>query len=253
MDSLHEAFNYLKKIKYEIKNINRFFIDASFCKYIKEYADDSYNQKLYMPSKNHFYRARLYLESDQYEKYHNPSAECFAGYDEINSFVNLRNSIEGRGNPLFIPYLYISTTIDGAVVETRPCANTMVSVAQIDLLEPLRILNFGKTSVVMNGALDIDNGMFKADLLMYINDEFSKPNYQEGGYLLTQYICEYAKNLGFDGVRYHSAFSDPVKAYKGKNAPYANLVIFNYHKCKAVNSRLYYVSRMVPKIKAISK
>lgn len=247
MESFEKAFDYLERIKYEIKFKNRFFIDSSFCDYIKEYAQDEFNKKLFIPNQDYFYRARLYIENDQYQKSRNPPPGPFIGYDEENSFVNLRVPAEGRGNPIFIPYLYVSTMIEGAIIETRPCANTLVSVAQIDLLEPLKILDFAHTSGTGDSA-------FKAELFMYINNEFNSPNYQPAsGYLLTQYICEYAKKLGFDGVRYYSAFSDPVRAYLDTNKPYDNLVIFNYHKCKAINSKLYLVSKVIPQISEISK
>lgn len=187
---MSSAFDYLEKIKSEIKYKNRFFIDSSFCEYIKEYAEK--NQTLIEPSNHHFFRARLYLEDDQYEKYNNPSNMRFAGYDEKNSFVNLTNPVEGRGNPRFIPYLYVSTTVDGAIVESRPCANTLVSVAKIEIKEPLRILDFAKIHTVADGnRTNEQNSLNKAELFSYFNDEFCKPNYEHsGGYLLTQYICE---------------------------------------------------------------
>ena len=56
------------------------------------------------------------------------------------------------------------------------------------------------------------------------------------------------KRKGYDGVMYASAFSR--SSYLGEGS-YKNIAVFNYNKCRAVNSKLYMVDRMIPKCHAI--
>lgn len=58
---------------------------------------------------------------------------------------------------------------------------------------------------------------------------------------MLQYISEYIKLKGFDGVMYTSAFSrnilPQIKSYK-------NIAIFNYSNCEAINSKLYMIDKV---------
>ncbi|HOA81275.1 MAG TPA: RES family NAD+ phosphorylase [Defluviitaleaceae bacterium] len=227
-----KVYDLLQRTKKELMYENRFHMNDEF----KKYLDRFIKQKTYMTTIEEgeiLFRARLYLEDDQYEKYRNPPKTTFQGYDKENSFVNSSGNVkEGRINPIFIPYLYVSTTIEGAMVEVRPYADTLISVAEIKVLKDLNIIDFSKNLGLSSGI----NGEFESALFLYINREFSKPCYKDGDYLLLQYISEYIKLKGFDGVMYTSAFSrnilPQIKSYK-------NIAIFNYSNCEAINSKLY--------------
>ncbi|MBP0723929.1 RES family NAD+ phosphorylase [Bacillus sp. RG28] len=62
--------------------------------------------------------------------------------------------------------------------------------------------------------------------------DFSIPsNSNKKDYLPTQYIAEYIKLLGFEGIRFNSSL------YNIGN----NLTIFNYQSCEPISSKIYEV------------
>ena len=66
---------------------------------------------------------------------------------------------------------------------------------------------------------------------------FSKPYGKDGDYLICQYVSEYIKNIGYDGIRF---FSSRV-LQKFCDDCFVNYTIFNYNKCKPISSDLLYV------------
>jgi hypothetical protein len=80
--------------------------------------------------------------------------------------------------------------------------------------------------------------------LMYaIMSEFSKPNKGDAkGYIPTQYIAEYLRFLGYEGIRFNSSL------YKSGY----NLTIFNLDKCKPINSKLYKTDEIFFKTKCMA-
>ena len=77
---------------------------------------------------------------------------------------------------------------------------------------------------------------------------FSKPVTSDDDildYIPTQYIAEYAKYLGYDGIAFRSSLTPELKeqdiAAHSELDRY-NVVIFNYHKCKAVHSNVVNVT-----------
>jgi hypothetical protein len=236
------AYEYIQSVIKDVNEhcgMNKW---AHFEKYLDEFASSSQAQEEYLPEDKVFYRARLYLEEDRYKIWETPKPGRFKGYDRKNSFVNLSAPAEGRGNTKGVPYLYVSTSVEGAIAEVRPCAQTLVSVAKIKLIKPILIVDFDLLGVVSKNA---DDGAFECELFRSIIDEFSQPVYNGklGSYKFTQCICEYICHQGFDGVKYNSALSDPCR--RGRNARYSNLVIFNYEKCQAVSSKLYKIDKVI--------
>lgn len=95
-----------------------------------------------------------------------------------------------RANPKYIRYLYAASDKYTALLEARSNINSIVSVVDIELLEPLRILNIKwvGTDVTMN------DGLFT--LLYILSDVFSTPVSDElKDYLLSQVLSEFIKCL----------------------------------------------------------
>jgi len=223
---------YIDKILNGLKSENRFFVENEFNLLLDKICD-THIQTI---SKDAIlYRARIYAESDVCDKYNNPGKykdERFFGFDEENSFVNKNRSAipDGRLNPSGIPYLYASFDIDTAIKEVKPYANTAVSVAEIQLLEDIEIVNLCR-----------NDGVAKSDwvskFIMMLCYKFSNPVYEKGDYLLSQYVSEYIKNKPYDGIAFLSSFTNYTEyaiSKKGKN-----ITVFNYDKCKAISSTLY--------------
>lgn len=65
-------------------------------------------------------------------------------------------------------------------------------------------------------------------------------------YIPTQYVAEYAKHLGYDGIIFRSSLApelDVHTASSHKDFDRYNIVVFNYEKCSAIKSNVVEVNR----------
>lgn len=70
--------------------------------------------------------------------------------------------------------------------------------------------------------------------LLKLEEELSKPLRKQDvnlDYLPTQYLCEFIKSLGFDGVEYRSAMAEG--GY--------NIAVFNDNNLECISARFYEV------------
>lgn len=125
----------------------------------------------------------------------------FWGYNAKNSDappVNVPS--EGRANPCNISYLYIADDVKTSIFEVRPHVNQNISVAEIRVDKNLEIYDFCSEK----GTEDISEYF----MLQKMSELFSDTKQQAGGdYYATQYISEYIKKMGYDGIRYKSALN----------------------------------------------
>lgn len=242
-----KAIDLWDDFKEELIYRNRFIVNHEVMGYIKHFAE--INKKC-IEKDTILYRARMYSEG-KYKRFnynykgvslnnlasaiaHNPN---FWGYDEIDSFVPPNNDViaEGRANPSFIKYLYSAEEPYTAMAEIRPYLKSKVSVAEIKVDEQLNIADLSNGAI---GGFD----EFETFLIFLIEDEFSTPsNYDKKSYIATQFISEYIKTLGYDGIRFSSSL------YKRGN----NVTIFKYNKCHAIGSKLYEISDICIESKGI--
>lgn len=182
-----------------------------------------------------YFRARIYDKLFTEERGAWDEADTFKGYDKDNSFVNTNFDLvsDGRCNPRWIPYLYVSESVKCCIQEVRPTIGSYVSVASIKVNRALKVLDLstGTMALMKNDYDDIVEGIPNGCLCQHLNSMFSTPYKFESDYLVTQYLSEKIKNSGYDGVMYESS------VYNGKDN--INLVIFNYSKCEAIDSKLY--------------
>lgn len=162
----------------------------------------------------------------------------FWGYNASNSFIPIDNDLinDGRANPPFIKYLYTAEDPYTAMVEVRPYLDSKVSIAEIEVKEPLKIADFSYSSFSKFDG-------FEQYLVFVIMSEFSEPsNSDKKSYIPTQYIAEFIKTLDFDGIRFNSSLHEFGK----------NVTIFNYSKCEPVGSKLYKIQDICFEAKCIS-
>lgn len=148
----------------------------------------------------------------------------FWGFDKEKSYVpkNKKSINDGRVNPKCISYLYTAFEEYTAMVEVRPYLKSYVSIAVIKPFEDLRIADFSLSSLGKGDELSLV-------IQFLVMDAFSKPvNNNVIEYIPTQYISEYIKSLGFDGIKFNSSLN------KGGN----NLTVFYPEKCEAISSKL---------------
>ena len=121
--------------------------------------------------------------------------------------------------------LYIAEDIYTSIAEVRPGKRQNISVAQVELLEDIKVLEFKYDETPRNEEIDI--------IYQQIAFSFYYPvNENKKDYLITQYVCEKLRELGYDGLKYSSSLSESG----------SNIVIFNSKdKAKANNSKLYQV------------
>ena len=124
----------------------------------------------------------------------------------------------GRANPPGIPYLYIGSRPDTAVAEVRPHTGETACVADftiagglaaVDLRDPRQLVS----PFVLADAAAI--GQLRADLpfLERLGEELTRPVLPRGAaidYVPSQYLCEFIKKSGYDGVVYRSSVSEGI-------------------------------------------
>lgn len=204
----------------EIKTVNRFHfnnvldlekLESIFKKYKKEIIRGK-----------SFYRSRISKGPVAYSKTEmkNPPVEL---------------STNGRANPNGISYLYLSDTEKTTLYEIRASLYDYVSVAKFRLKEDIQIINLSFLSIDIFAYADedmLEDILIYKDFIIKLEDALSKPHRRHDSdldYLPTQYISEFIKSMGFDGIEYKSSlYPDGY-----------NLAIFNPEKFECKKVELY--------------
>lgn len=228
-----------KDFENQILHNNRYFIQHPVLDMIKNYVDSN---KYTINKGEIFYRARIIDEAAlgqdmmylyyggktdenilEFKNFHSVENK-FRGLTKDGCFVPPDNNKikEGRANPKFIKYLYLSEKPATAIFEVRPLLTDRINIAEIIVNEPLEVASIGID-------LNIKNGTHEEYVLLHIQSAFSKPTYNPDDYIRTQIIAEYIKTLGFDGIRFNSSL------HRGG----VNLTIYNYEKCEPISSQDY--------------
>lgn len=203
---------------------NRWFLDMSL-------DTDRLRQLLYhLPAvalPRTWYRARMRAGDENY------------GIDKMGAPPK-RLASHGRANPAGIPYLYLASKPETATAEVRPHTGEFACVADftvpeiqaVDLRNPRRLVS----PFILDDAAAV--GQLRADLpfLERLGDELTRPVLPSGAaidYIPSQYLCEFIKKNGFDGVVYRSSVSDGI-----------NLALFDPGKAKVGSVSLYQVAKV---------
>ena len=226
---------YFEEVERVLAEERRFLADLNLLKLLHWYSSQHEIQTfVHWPVRRGFRlkRARIYdILKDKEEK-----TPEFRGYGPEGSFVPPKNATvsAGRANPSGIIYLYSASDVQTAIAEVNPSAKDEVSVAEIEVKDDLKMLNFANLSASTVGRDNLSLA-WKRDIPLELTRVFSMPQQHSDGYFLCQYISEYIKVLGYDGIRFASS---KVKTLWDKQAG-INYTIFNYRKCRAISSELY--------------
>ena len=129
-----------------------------------------------------------------------------------------RNASHGRANPAGIPYLYLGSTPDTAIAEIRPHTGETACVADfttppdlklVDLRSPRRMVS----PFELEDAEQILRLRSAVPFLERLGEELTRPVLPELAaihYTPSQYLCEFIKKCGYDGVIYRSSVSDGI-------------------------------------------
>ncbi len=121
----------------------------------------------------------------------------------------------GRANPAGIPYLYVASDINTAISELRPHIGESISVAYIDFLEVLHLIDLRNPKAFLSPFVDdieeASNFILTVKLMALLGEELSRPVSRHASaydYAPSQFLCEFIKTKGYDGVVYKSSVSD---------------------------------------------
>ena len=221
---ISEGLAQWDKLRDEMMHANRWFLDVAIdLNRLRQLLD-----MLLAPAlPKQWYRARIRTEDKIFT------------IDEMGAPPKRRSS-HGRANPAGIPYLYLGSLPETAVAEIRPHTGELACVADfiipdikvVDLRNPRKLVS----PFILADASEI--GQLRADLpfLERLGEELTRPVQPAGAaidYIPSQYLCEFIKKSGFDGVIYRSSVSDGI-----------NLALFNPKQAVGRNVRLYHVAKV---------
>lgn len=152
-----------------------------------------------------------------------------------------RLASHGRANPPGIPYLYVGSKPRTAAAEVRPHTGEIACVAEFTIEPPLKAVDLRNPRKLVSPFLLGDAGaigQLRADIpfLERLGEELTRPVLPQGAaidYVPSQYLCEFIKKSGYDGVVYRSSVSDGM-----------NLALFDPAKAIGGNVSLYKISRV---------
>lgn len=254
-EEFEKAYELWESFTEELLYKNRFLVKHEVLNHLEQIANKS---QIIVEAGTTLYRARIYNGDESFLYYLNKLTSVddisqklmwvkhlserqnsgFWGYNSEDSFIPPSNDFvtDGRVNPVFIKYLYTAEDPYTALVEVRPYLKSKVSVAEIQVNESLKIADFSYDSI---GNVE----GFERKLIFMIMHDFSMPsNSDQKKYIPTQYVTEFFKSLGFEGIKFNSSLHG-----RGRN-----ITIFNYEKCKPVASKLYEVEDICFEAKAIA-
>lgn len=220
---------FIKEIKYNNRNPN----DNRVLQFLNELHT---NPERSLSPGHKLYRCRIVNKDSELG-----SEENFWGYNLKNSFVPpYEKTSDMRANYKYIPYLYCANHPYTSIVEVRPRLGSRVSIATLQVKEKITLLDF--TLHKLSNKISES----KINLFTDLSYLFSKPIEFEDDtldYIPTQYIAEYAKNLGYDGITFESSLTPELSDIDGSSidTDRYNVVVFNYEKCIPVRSNLFEV------------
>ena len=118
----------------------------------------------------------------------------------------------GRANPIGISYLYLASNIETAISEVRPSVNETVTIGKHRLKNAVRLIDLRNISPFQFQEDEDYQELLKHTLfLRKLGEDLTHPINPKDAvldYLPTQFLCEFIKSTGWDGVLYKSYLGD---------------------------------------------
>lgn len=152
-----------------------------------------------------------------------------------------KSASHGRANPAGIPYLYLGSDVETAISEIRPHTGQQVSVADFTTTNDLKLIDLRNPRKTFS-PFPIDDGdglgQLRSDVtfLERLGEELTRPVLPHAAaidYIPSQYLCEFIKNCGYDGVIYKSSVGSGM-----------NLALFKTEKATIGAIKQYEVTRV---------
>lgn len=151
---------------------------------------------------------------------------------------------DGRINPRGISYLYLSNNIETAILEVKPWLRQDISVGYFEVKTELKCVDASRDKkgtffYLGKGKPKLTPEEKEEYVWSGINDSFSTPVRSEDesiNYIPTQYLSEFFKTNGYDGIIYKSALTE--KGY--------NIVLFNPENALLKGARVFQIKSIKP-------
>lgn len=212
-----------------LRNENRFhskYINLEILRHALE------ETQIFIPRGTKLYRARVSDKKGYARK------EMWAPPDDVAS--------PGRANSKGQSCLYLCSHKKTTVKEIRAHAFDYVTIATFQLKKNINVLDL--SSIVHNSPFYAKTNkieyLLNKNTLSQIQHDLAKPMSRldsELDYLPTQYISDFAKFLGYDGVKYFSTFDK--EAY--------NIALFDSTACECIYHRNFLIGALEYKMTAV--
>lgn len=215
-----------EKFMSSIKNINRFHSNHINLKLLEDFFGSPQMKRIINKSSVCLYRARIADENGIKMEEMGPPPARFA--------------TAGRANSAGISCLYLANDIVTTLHEIRARDLDYISVASFKNTKDLKIVdlsNLDNISPFSSASFDYEWFAINISILKKISIEIAKPLRRQDSeldYLPAQYISDFAKSLGFDGICYKSTL----------NQNGLNYAFFDYKKFKCVDVKLYHINSL---------
>ena len=226
--------NYLQAwevVKTDVKTNTRFFYHMdSIVDVLNDFDVESDSLMLFKDEK--YFRARVHHKE-----------EPIFRQDQMGCPPLPELATPGRANPKGIRYLYLCCDDQTPFYEVRPYYLDRVDIGEFLIKEDnLKIVDFTEKVNLFKVFYDEGEDVFKQKvkrrvLFDAISNDLSKPLRSfdsELEYVPTQYICEYFKDSGADGIMFKSSVREEGK----------NLVLFYPEKAECVDVHPYEVNKI---------
>ena len=124
-----------------------------------------------------------------------------------------RKARQGRANPAGIPYLYVASNQVTAISEIRPHTGEIASVVSVGIPDQLSFVDLRNVRRTVSPFILGDENevaLLRGDIdfLIQLGRELTRPilpNAAAIDYIPSQYLCEFIKKSGYEGVVYTSS------------------------------------------------
>lgn len=147
----------------------------------------------------------------------------------------------GRANSQGVRCLYLSNDIETTFHEIRAKVHDYISVGYFILKKDIEVINLREFHDISPFIIDPNGNLTEYAInkknLTKISNEIAKPlrrKESELDYLPTQYLSEYIKHLGYDGIEYKSTI----------NSGGYNLALFDENCIECVNVEVYEMTQL---------
>jgi len=184
-----------EKFADEIKTTNRFHIQNTLD--LEKLQELLIRYKKPINKGKKFYRARI------------STKEGFVKSTILNPPADKAKA--GRANPTGISYLYLADQIKTTLYEARASLFDYVTVGEFRAKEDIKVINLrGDTydPVLLAEQEELEDFLIHLPFITTLETNLSKPRRRsdnELDYLPTQYLSEFIKSIGFDGVEFQSS------------------------------------------------